>query len=123
VGEQGCIDHIGIAERYGSWANKVPVQPFIVVKKSHTLKASTQTANGWSRNSQAFCKLTVRMRPWITNKALQDHQPLGERTGKVGVIRAHTSQILLVFDLMNGTFLSHAGILAGSAPVCTSQFQ
>jgi hypothetical protein len=123
VGEQGCIDHIGIAERYGRRANKVPVQPFIVVKKSQCLKASAQATDGGARNSEAFSELTVRMRPWITNKALQDHQPLGERAGEIRVIRAHTSQVLLVFDLMNGTFLSHAGILAGRAAVCTSQFQ
>jgi hypothetical protein len=63
------------------------------------------------------------MRAWITNKALQDHQPLGERTREVRVIRAHTSQILLVFYLMNGTFLSHSGILSCSPAICTSQFQ
>jgi hypothetical protein len=47
----------------------------------------------------------------ITNKALQDHQSLGERSGKVGVIRTHALKVSLVFDLMNCPFLSHIDIL------------
>jgi hypothetical protein len=59
----------------------------------------------------------------IANKTLQDHQSLGERSRKVGVIRTHALEVPLVFDLMNCSFLSHIGILACNTPVCTSQFQ